>query len=390
MKPHVRTIVRRHALGLTPACGLLVSAACAVASLVACSPLTRQGPQSQSPEALSNSLRLDHVQFIGSHNSYKRAMQPELRELIRPFYGNVDSVNYSHLSLTDQLNLGLRNLELDVYNDPVGGTYADPMGNRALKETGVEPWPRDDAAALLTPGFKVMHDADFDFRTCHIALEACLAELRAWSMAHPGHAPIVLTMNTKQGERVVPGAAKPADFDERALRSLDATIAAGVGRERILTPDDVRGPSTTLRESVTTRGWPSLAAAQGRFIFVLDETGKPRERYLAAFPGLRGATLFADVPPDRPEAAIFVINDPVKDESRIRDLVRQGFLVRTRADADTKEARTNNLARFEAAMRSGAQIITTDYYIPDRSISDLYIVRFEGGSLLRANPVTAR
>lgn len=367
---------------------LILLAGLLALTLCACSPVpSRLTPASPSAQF---ALRLDHIQFIGSHNSYKLAMQPELRELIRPFYGNVDSVNYSHLSLTDQLNLGLRNLELDVYNDPVGGTYADPMGNRALKERGVEPWPRDDAAALLTPGFKVMHDADFDFRTCHIALEACLAELRAWSLAHPGHTPIVLTMNTKHGTSRIPGAVSPRDFDEKALRSLDATIAAGLGREHLLTPDDVRGPSATLRESVVARGWPSLAAAQGRFIFVLDETGKPRERYLAAFPGLRGATFFADVPPDHPEAAVFVINDPVKDESRIRDLVRQGFLVRTRADADTKEARTNNLARFEAAMRSGAQIITTDYYIPDRSISDRYIVRFEGGSLLRANPVTAR
>jgi len=85
-----------------------------------------------------------------------------------------------------------------------------------------------------------------------------------------------------------------------------------------------------------------------------------------------------------------VMNDPVRDEAKIRDLVRQGFMVRTRADADTKEARANDLSRFEAAQRSGAQVITTDYYIPDRSIDDRYIVRFEGGGLIRANPVTGK
>ena len=90
-----------------------------------------------------------------------------------------------------------------------------------------------------------------------------------------------------------------------------------------------------------------------------------------------------------PEAAIFIINDPLRDESRIRDLVAMGFLVRTRADADTSEARSNDRRRFEAAKRSGAQIITTDYYIPDRSVDDRYMVRFDDGAFVRPNPGTS-
>ncbi len=309
---------------------------------------------------------------------------------MRPFYGGVDAINYAHLSLSDQLNLGLRNLELDVFFDPTGGLYAEPMGHRLLRANGVEPWPRTDVEALYTPGFKVLHDADFDFRTSHIAFEGCLRELRRWSEANPGHTPIVVTMNTKQSASKVPGAVKPAAFDDEALRSLDATVTMGLGRGRVLTPDDVRGEATTLRDAVTTRGWPTLAAAAGRFVFVLDEGGATRDRYLKLFPGLRRAVYFADVEPSEAEAAIFVMNDPVRDEAKIRDLVRQGFMVRTRADADTKEARANDLSRFEAAQRSGAQVITTDYYIPDRSIDDRYIVRFEGGGLIRANPVTGK
>lgn len=333
---------------------------------------------------------LNHVQFIGSHNSYKRAPQPELRELIRPFYGSVDDINYNHLSLTDQLNLGLRNLELDIYNDPVGGTYADPMGNRMLVQSQVTPWPRPDADQLKTPGFKVLHDADFDFRTCHIAFEDCLAELAAWSGSHPRHTPIVITMNTKQGERAVPGAIKPAEFDGASLTRLDETVRSNIGDKRLITPDDIRGDHATLREAITTRGWPSLDELRGRFLFVLDEGDPVRERYLSAFPGLRRAAYFVDVPPDSPQAGVMVINDPVKDEAKIRDLVTRGFLVRTRADADTREARANDRSRFDAAMRSGAQIITTDYYIPDRSIDDRYMVRFEDGGFLRLNPVSSR
>ena len=54
-------------------------------------------------------------------------------------------------------------------------------------------------------------------------------------------------------------------------------------------------------------------------------------------------------------AAIFVINDPLAEGERIRHLVAQGYLVRTRADADTEEARRNDTWRRDAAaFASGA------------------------------------
>jgi hypothetical protein len=314
-------------------------------------------------------------------------MQPELREAIRPFYKGVDGLNYSHLSLSDQLNLGLRNLEIDVYYDPAGGRYAHPLGEKLLKAANITPWPREDADDLNTPGFKAMHDADFDFRTCHIAFERSLKELREWSDSHPGHEPIVLTMNAEQEDRKVPGAAQPAPFDQNVLKLLSSTIESGLGRNHLLTPDDVRGRAHTLREAVQTHGWPPLSRCRGKFIFVLDEGGDTRARYLAAFPGLRGAALFPDADPGTDEAAIFIMNDPARDEAKIRSLVDQGFMVRTRADSDTKEARASDHTRFEAALRSGAQIITTDYYIPDRSVSDRYFIRFEDGSFWRIKPL---
>lgn len=332
-------------------------------------------------------LRLDQLQVIGSHNSYKRAVQPELMAMIRAAGREAEAIDYSHLSLTDQLNLGLRNLELDVYWDPTGGRYADPAGNRLLRARGVEPWPTD-GAGLQSRGFKLLHDADFDFRTWHVTLEGALRELRAWSAGRPGHVPVVVTMNTKQGSSRAPGGTDAAPFDGTALRELDSTITRELGRSAVLTPDDVRGSSPTLRDAVTSRGWPRVEEAAGRFVFVLDEGRSVRERYLEEFPGLRGGVFFVTADADDPNAGVMVINDPVADEGRIRELVSRGFLVRTRADADTREARRNDLSRFDAAVRSGAHVITTDYAIPDRKVSDSYMVRFEQGAFVRPNPVT--
>ena len=74
--------------------------------------------------------------------------------------------------------------------------------------------------------------------------------------------------------------------------------------------------------------------------------------------------------------------------ARIQDLVKAGFLVRTRADADTMEARKNDPTRRERALASGAQFISTDYPEPNPAFSP-YQVRFAGGGVARANPVSA-
>ena len=68
-------------------------------------------------------------------------------------------------------------------------------------------------------------------------------------------------------------------------------------------------------------------------------------------------------------------NDPVAQEEEIRALVEEGFLVRTRADAGTAEARRNDTRRRDRAIATGAQLISTDYPEPDRRLSDYCLPR---------------
>lgn len=334
---------------------------------------------------------LNRVRVIGSHNSYKRAAQRELIDLVERQYAiSLDSIDYAHLPLTDQLNLGLRNLELDVYYDPDGGRYADPPAHRLLRAHGIEPRPWDPAGDALTPGFKLIHDADIDFATWHVAFEKALRELNAWSRANPGHLPVLVTMNCKhEEERRFPGATGSVAFDRDALRALNGVIVEELG-ERLLTPDMVRAGHATLREALTVRGWPTVDAVAGRFYFLLDHGGDLREAYRVAFPGGNGAAMFVSGHEGADDAAVFVRNEPIEDEAEIRGLVARGFIVRTRSDAGTTEAREESFDRFEAAKRSGAQVITTDYYIPDRSVSDRYFVRFNDGTFVRAGTAEER
>lgn len=81
------------------------------------------------------------------------------------------------------------------------------------------------------------------------------------------------------------------------------------------------------------------------------------------------------------------MNDPERDSSKIMQMVHKGYIVRTRADADTKEARRNDNTRFKVACRSGAQIITTDYYKKSAHFRSDYSVSFDNGKYVRRNPI---
>jgi hypothetical protein len=122
-------------------------------------------------------------------------------------------------------------------------------------------------------------------------------------------------------------------------------------------------------------------------IFALDNTGPEREVYLKDHPALSGRLMFASVDEDDPAAAWFKINDPIASFDDIQRLVKAGFLVRTRADADTKQARDGSTEMRDRALSSGAQFVSTDYPVPDPRFTG-YCVQLPGRAVARSNPVS--
>ncbi len=179
-----------------------------------------------------------------------------------------------------------------------------------------------------------------------------------------------------------------AAFDGPALAGLDAAIRSVFEPSALLTPDVVRGDCASLPEALRRRGWPTLDAARGKVIFALDNEDAIRDRYLDGHPALKGRCLFVSVDPDHPAAGWMKVNDPVADFERIQRLVRAGFLVRTRADADTLEARADDTTRRDKALASGAQFVSTDYPEPDLALSP-YLVRLPNNVVARSNPISA-
>lgn len=328
--------------------------------------------------------KMNHFQVIGSHNSYKQAINPKLFKFLqqRDSVG-MSKIDYEHISLSDQLNLGLNALEIDVYADSKGGKYAHPKG---LDWVPGQP-TFDTKGVMNEPGFKVFHIEDIDFRSNCATFKLCLQELKKWSDEHPDHNPVYITMNAKDEASDKPEFTVPEKFTAKTFADLDKEILDNLGKKYLITADDVRGSYKTLEAAVLHNNWPTLNAAKGKFIFILDEKGEKRATYIAGHPSLKGRVLFADAEPGTPEAAIHIMNDAKKDLAAIQTLVKKGYIIRTRADSDTQEARANDMSSFIAAQESGAQIISTDYYKKSTHFNSDYVISFDGGVYFKADPL---
>lgn len=327
-------------------------------------------------------LRLNDLLVVGTHNSYHAPIpEKELALIAARDAQGAAGLDYAHGSLTGQLDAGARELELDIHHDPQGGRYLDPLVPRLAGADLGDAWKK----AMAGPGFKTFHIGDVDVRSICLLFRACLAEIRAWSDAHPGHVPITILINAKDGPGL-PGGVRPAAFDAAAFDALDAEIRAEL-TGKLITPDDVQGDYPTLREAVLGGNWPRLRAARGHILFALDETPAKVALYRGTRNSLEGRAMFVNSPSeDSPAAAYFTLNEPVADAGRIRSLVARGFLVRTRADANTREARENNIVPRDTALASGAQMVSTDYLRPDPRFPGGYRVNLPGAAAV-CNPV---
>jgi hypothetical protein len=339
--------------------------------------------------APDSTVRMNHVQVLGTHNSYHLAPYPELQALITQFDpARLTPIQFSHRTLTEQLEvLGVRQVELDVFADPgPQPLYASPLGESTIKGPGSVP-----IAGLTVPGLKVFHGQDVDYRSTCLTFVACLQEIETWSNANPYHLPILIMVEAKDDlvelPAGIPPAVVPLPFGAAELQTIDDEIRSVFDAKQLLTPDDVRGERATLEEAVLKDGWPALKDVQGRVFFALDNQDAKRDDYIAGHPSLKGRVMFTSSTPGTPEAAFVKLNDPILEFEQIKSAVSAGYLVRTRADSDTLEARANNTAPRDAAFASGAQFVSTDYPEPDAALGTGYVVRVPGGEIGRCNPV---
>lgn len=331
-------------------------------------------------------LRINQLQVIGSHNSYHAGLTPGVAKLLQATNPKAfDGLDYQHAPLTAQFDHGIRQIELDIYADAKGGRFAHPFG-ATLNEGGAAGFDKD--GVFLKPGFKVMHVQDIDYISTCQPFVACLKEVRAWSKAHPQHVPIYILVETKTQEpiKAVPGMVDYERFTGEVLDALDAEIRSVFSEREMITPDQVRGGYATLPEAVAHGGWPTLKSARGKVVFLLDQSNIT-PTYTAGHPALQGRVLFTNAKAGTPDAGFVEQNEGTPEA--IAALVKQGYIVRTRSDADTKEGRSGDTTQREKALKSGAQMVSTDYPWFEPSRWTGFTVSLPGKASVRCNPVNA-
>ena len=386
-----------------------------------------------APPALATStaeddgqLRLNQVQVIGSHNSYHQEAtlaESVLRAIVAP--DGQKALEYSHPALGTQFgSQQVRQIELDVWADPNGGLYAKPLLRTLTFRGAYDP-------VMKQPGTKVLHIQDIDYHSNCLTFRSCLQAVKGWSDANPTHLPIAvliefkdspLSLTGQQSARLQTAAAQqatkrfaagktavatqrsalvaqqaavaaalvatPLPWTAARMDTVDADIRSVFSAADLITPDGVRGDAPTLEGAVLSNGWPTLAESRGKVMFLMDNSGGYRDSYLAGHPSLLGRVLFTNSTPGQPDAAFIKENDPTGDnQARIQDEVRRGYLVRTRADVDTVQARTGDTTMRDAALASGAQWVSTDYPVdgPSQRFGTTYSVTIPGGA--RCTPV---
>jgi hypothetical protein len=301
--------------------------------------------QQSSQMAQDKILRLNQIQVIGTHNSYHAGFAPSERRYLEKRNPDIlRGLDYRHAPLADQLSSGVRQIEIDVFSDPQGGRFAHPA---MVEKVAAEKLPADPDFdphhEMDKPGFKVMHIPDIDQRSNCLTLVGCLKEVRIWSKGHPWHLPIFILIETKEFTYpTTSGAVRAEPFTSADFDALDAEIRSVFQAGEIITPDEVRGNAATLVESVHAGRWPTLAEARGRVIFLMDQQ-HVGPIYTQGHPSLRGRILFTNAVPGAPDAAFVERNDGSVEE--IDALVKEGYLVRTRTDEPTQQARTNDTRR---------------------------------------------
>ncbi len=372
----------------------------------------RSGPGVEAA-TLPGDLPINHIQVLGTHNSYSLPIDPQLHVLLRPVFAGFDKMlaampadrkalfaeehpnpitideglNYTHDSLAAQLDMGVRSLELDLNPDPDGGRYLEPEGYRQLRAQGVRDLLPIDTAALARPGFKVHHISDADFRSHCTLFTACLGEIRKWSDANRGHVPLFILIEAKnQALPLFQDAKPPLPFSPERFDDIDREILSVFPRDRLITPDDVRGRHPTLNAAIRAGNWPTLAQARGKILFLMITANGPAgaEGYLAGHPSLKGRVAFLRAQPGEDHAAFLMYDNAIVRAKEIRAAVAQGYLVRTRSDIETYEAKADDYTRANAAFASGAQIVSTDFEHRSNAYGTSYVIRLPGGSAARS------
>jgi hypothetical protein len=275
---------------------------------------------------LTPDIRLNEIQMLASHNSYKKRGVPlgKLFVGLGDSFEEADALKYGYQDLTRQFSFGVRSMEFDL----------------RLRKTS----------------FMLTHVPLVDNSSVAPDFSKALEEMRLYSVHNPNHLPIIILMEIKDDWMILDHALQVMDTTD--LENLDELIRLKLGNT-LFTPSQMMNDGMGLKASIDASGWPSVESLLGKIIFVLHP-GSFTDRYASLDSTNRSQAMFIGLNKnllEREYASFVVHNEP--DIDVIQAMVSDGLMVRTRLD----DRLVFDEDRYQRGIESGAQILTTDLII---------------------------
>ncbi len=305
-------------------------------------------------KAYRDGVKFNEVAYIATHNSYQLQGVQSMKTL----YDDLEVVTFGLLNeqkpyfysdtLTEQFNLGIRSIELDI-------------------ETVV------DGEKL---SFICSHNPLTDGTTTCYDFKLALEEIKMWSDANPNHLPVTIIIEPKNNA-VNPDNIKKFTFEH--TDEFDALLREVLG-DTLLTPAEMMGNHASLKEMREADDWLALDEVKGKVLFLLHEAGSTTEKYIAVDESIKTQAMFPMLRYDDRDlsyASFLLVNEPRDIEKYADELIyEKNLVVRTRVDSFGNRSENDRLV----TMSSGAQILSTDYP-PKADMTGVdYVVDFEPGT----------
>lgn len=300
-------------------------------------------------KAYEQGVKINEIAVIGTHNSYQLLATPQKRAYgkvcnVLTFGSEFDDIDFEMDTYTQQLETGIRNLEIDIETVDDGKNISFVVTHKPITDN-------------VSSGYDFVKG---------------LEEIVMWSDNNPNHIPIYLLIEPKAD---VDSVNNMKDFSLEYALELDSVIRETLG-ERLLTPELVKGDFDSFAEMREADAWPTLREAAGKIIVLLHPCDVT-EQYIdtdsslstqVMFPMLR----FEDI--EKTYASFILDNEP-EDAAKNNHITvdEKNLMVRTRADnyPDFSDE------KYASADICGSHIITTDY--PPRSVrEDEHTYDFDG------------
>ncbi len=301
-------------------------------------------------EAFRKGVKFNEVQFLSTHNSYQITSTEEYRNFFEAIsdltFGLVKSetAEFNMDSLTEQLEVGIRGLEIDIET-------VDEEGNVS---------------------FIVTHNSVMDNTSSCYDFEKALEEIKMWSDNNPGHLPVTVIIEPKKG--VVP-VNNMKNYSLKYAVTTDELIRKVMG-ETLLTPEEMMGDYESFKQMRENDGWLPLEKTMGKVLFLLHDTTVTSDyinqdktiKSQAMFPMMR----YAD---RKKDYASFIIDNNPKDalSHEGESIDKYNLIVRIRPDSfpDFSDE------KYEKANLCKAQIVSTDFP-PTMGESKYHAYSFDG------------